>query len=63
MEQEIQYGEAGERSDLTEIQMPAPTLWPLALALGVMLLRWGKKAIGCGFRRGFTLTRRGFWAG
>ena len=38
MEQDIQYGEAGERSDLTEIQMPAPTLWPLALALGVMLI-------------------------
>lgn len=38
MENEIQYGEAGERSDLTEIQMPAPTLWPLILALGVMLV-------------------------
>ena len=38
MEQDIQYGEAGERSDATQIQMPAPTLWPLALALGLMLL-------------------------
>jgi hypothetical protein len=38
MEQEIQYGEAGERGDATEIQMPAPTLWPLVLALGVMLV-------------------------
>ena len=38
MEQKIQYGEAGERSDLTQIQMPAPTLWPLALALGLMLV-------------------------
>jgi hypothetical protein len=38
MEQEIQYGEAAERSDLTEIQMPAPTLWPLALAFGLMLI-------------------------
>jgi hypothetical protein len=38
MEQDIQYGEAGERGDATEIQMPAPTLWPLVLALGVMLL-------------------------
>ena len=41
MEQEIQYGEAGERSDLTQIEMPAPTLWPLILALGVMLLFGG----------------------
>ena len=38
MEQDIQYGEAGERSDATQIPMPAPTLWPLALALGVMLI-------------------------
>jgi len=38
IKEEIQYGEAGERSDVAQIQMPAPTLWPLALALGVMLL-------------------------
>ncbi len=38
MEQEIQYGEAGERGDGTPIQMPAVTLWPLLLALGVMLV-------------------------
>jgi len=38
MEENIEYGEAGERSDVKQIQMPAPTLWPLALALGVMLL-------------------------
>jgi hypothetical protein len=38
MEQNMQYGEAAERSEATQIQMPAPTLWPLALALGVMLL-------------------------
>jgi hypothetical protein len=38
MQQDIQYGEAGERSDLTAIQMPAPTLWPLVLAFGVMMV-------------------------
>jgi hypothetical protein len=38
MAQDIQYGEAGERSDLTQIQMPAPTLWPLLLAFGLMLI-------------------------
>jgi len=38
MDEKIQYGEAGERSDVTEIQMPALTLWPLVLALGVMLV-------------------------
>lgn len=38
MEQQIQYGEAAELSDLKEIQMPAPTLWPLVLALGLMLI-------------------------
>ncbi len=41
MEQEIEYGEAGERSNAKEIQMPAPTLWPLALALGLMLIFFG----------------------
>jgi hypothetical protein len=41
MEQDIQYGEAGERGDLKPIQMPAPTLWPLFLALGLMLIFGG----------------------
>jgi hypothetical protein len=41
MEQEIQYGEAAERTNLTEIQMPAPTLWPLVCALGIMLIFFG----------------------
>ncbi len=38
MEHEIEYGEAGERSSATGFSMPAPTLFPLLLAFGLMLI-------------------------
>jgi len=37
MSQVIEYGEAGERSNEKQIEMPAPTFWPLLLAFGLML--------------------------
>ena len=38
MEQETEYGEAGARTERREILLPAPTPWPLLLALGLMLI-------------------------
>jgi hypothetical protein len=38
MGQDNQQGEAGERTEQTHIQMPAPTFWPMVFAFGVTLL-------------------------
>ena len=38
MEQRVQHGEAGERSDEPTIQLPAPTFWPIIFAFGLTLL-------------------------
>lgn len=38
MEQQIEYGEAGERSDASQFEMPAETLQPLLLALGLLMV-------------------------
>jgi hypothetical protein len=41
MAQELHHGETGERSEETDIQMPAPTFWPMVFAFGVTLLGAG----------------------
>ncbi|MGI9069996.1 MAG: hypothetical protein ACR2JB_01370 [Bryobacteraceae bacterium] len=52
MAQEIHHGEAGERSDKTHIEMPAPTFWPMVFAFGITLLfagmvtSWVVSAVG-----------------
>ncbi|HLI76389.1 MAG TPA: hypothetical protein VKV02_05530 [Acidobacteriaceae bacterium] len=38
MAHETHHGEAGERSEQTHIQLPAPTFWPMVLAFGITLL-------------------------
>ena len=52
MAQELHHGEAGEQSEQTHIQMPAPTFWPMVFAFGVTLLfaglvtQWVVSAVG-----------------
>jgi hypothetical protein len=52
MAQELHHGEAGERSEETYIEMPAPTFWPMVFAFGVTLLfaglmtHWVVSAVG-----------------
>lgn len=52
MPQELHHGEAGERSEQTHIQMPAPTFWPMVFAFGITLLfaglvtHWVVSAVG-----------------
>jgi hypothetical protein len=38
MAHETHHGEAGERSEQTHIQLPAPTFWPIVFAFGITLL-------------------------
>jgi hypothetical protein len=38
MAHELHHGEAGERSEGTHIQMPAPSFWPMVFAFGITLL-------------------------
>ncbi len=38
MAHETHHGEAGERSEQTHIEMPAPTFWPMVFAFGITLL-------------------------
>lgn len=38
MAHELHHGEAGERSEQTHIQLPAPTFWPMVFAFGITLL-------------------------
>lgn len=38
MEEQIEYGEAGERSQASQFEMPAETLQPFLLALGLLLI-------------------------
>ena len=38
MAHETHPGEAGERSEQTHIEMPAPTFWPMVFSFGVALL-------------------------
>jgi uncharacterized membrane protein YagU involved in acid resistance len=38
MAQSIEYGQPGERTEATQVEMPAPTLWPLLLAFGLLLI-------------------------
>jgi hypothetical protein len=38
---ETHHGEAGEHSEYTHIEMPAPTFWPMVFAFGVALLLAG----------------------
>src|SRR5690242_19209303 len=38
MAHETHHGEAGERTEKTHIEMPAPTFWPMVFAFGVTLL-------------------------
>lgn len=52
MAYETHHGEAGERSQETHIQLPAPTFWPIVFAFGVTLLfaglvtHWAVSAVG-----------------
>lgn len=52
MAHETHHGEAGERSEQTHIQLPAPTFWPMVLAFGITLLfagiltHWVISAVG-----------------
>src|ERR1700745_2934533 len=41
MAHETHHGEAGERSEQTHIQLPAPTFWPNVFAFGITLLGAG----------------------
>jgi uncharacterized membrane protein YagU involved in acid resistance len=64
MAEELHHGEAGERSEETYIQMPAPTSWPMVFAFGITLLaaglvtHWVVSAVGAviAFRAGL-----GWW--
>lgn len=38
MSHETRHGEAGEKSEHSHIEMPAPTFWPMVFAFGVTLL-------------------------
>ena len=52
MAHETRHGEAGEHSEHTHIEMPAPTFWPMVLAFGIALLfagmvtHWAVSATG-----------------
>lgn len=52
MAHEVHHGEAGERTEETHIQLPAPTFWPLVFAFGITLLgagmvtHWVVSAVG-----------------
>ncbi|HEY3936386.1 MAG TPA: hypothetical protein VGL97_03100 [Bryobacteraceae bacterium] len=41
MAEERHHGEAGERSEESHIEMPAPTFWPMVFAFGIALLLAG----------------------
>lgn len=52
MAHETHHGEAGERTEQSHIQLPAPTFWPIVFAFGVTLLfggmvtHWAVGAVG-----------------
>ncbi len=52
MAHELHHGEAGERTEQTHIQMPAPTFWPIVFAFGATLIiaalvtHWTVAAVG-----------------
>jgi hypothetical protein len=52
MAHEIHHGEAGERTEQTHIELPAPTFWPIVFAFGLTLLfaglvtHWAVGAVG-----------------
>ncbi len=52
MAHETHHGEAGERSQQTHIELPAPTFWPMIFAFGITLLvaglltHWSVSAVG-----------------
>jgi hypothetical protein len=52
MAHEIHHGEAGERSEQTHVELPAPTFWPIVFAFGITLLfagfvtHWAVSAVG-----------------
>ncbi len=41
MAHELHHGEAGERTEETHIELPAPTFWPIVMAFGLTLLAAG----------------------
>src|SRR5579875_229114 len=41
MSHELHHGEAGERSQETHIELPAPTFWPMVFAFGITLVGAG----------------------
>jgi hypothetical protein len=52
MPHETHHGEAGERTEHTHIELPAPTFWPIVFAFGLTLLgaglvtHWAVSAVG-----------------
>jgi uncharacterized membrane protein YagU involved in acid resistance len=59
MAHETHHGEAGERSDASSIQLPAPTYWPFIFAFGLTLLFAGIVTHWTVSLVGFVLTFRG----
>lgn len=41
MSHEVHHGEAGERTDESHIELPAPTFWPIVMAFGLTLMAAG----------------------
>jgi hypothetical protein len=52
MSHELHHGEAGERTDESHIELPAPTFWPIFFAFGITLMaagivtHWSVGAVG-----------------
>jgi hypothetical protein len=61
---ETHHGEAGERTEATHIQLPAPTFWPMIFAFGVTLLFAGLVTFWAVAAVGFIIALRsvfGWW--
>jgi hypothetical protein len=61
---ETRHGEAGERTQHTHIEMPAPTFWPMVFAFGVTLLFAGLVTFWAIGAVGFVIAFRaalGWW--
>lgn len=64
MSHETHHGEAGERSQETSIELPAPTFWPMVFAFGVTLLFAGLVTYWVVGAVGFVIAFRaalGWW--
>ncbi len=59
MSQELHHGEAGDLSDKTHIQLPAPTFWPMVFAFGLTLLIAGMVTHWAVSIVGFVIAAKG----